>query len=69
MLGKSVKKGKPEGYEAALKAVGFTLPASVKESDHSILKALPIWIAHADSTVCISFLRVLQEVSLITCCR
>jgi hypothetical protein len=69
MLGKSVKKGKPDGYEAALKAVGFALPASVKESDHSILKALPIWIAHADSTVCISFLCVLQEVSLITCCR
>jgi hypothetical protein len=46
MLAKSVKQGKPEGYEAAMKLAGFTLPSSVVESDHSILQPLPIWISH-----------------------
>jgi hypothetical protein len=51
MLAKSVKQGKPEGYEVALKKAGLTLPSSVKESDHSILQPLPIWISHADNSV------------------
>jgi hypothetical protein len=51
MLAKSVKQGKPQGYEAALKLAGFTLPSSVAESDHSILQPLPMWIAHEDFSV------------------
>ncbi|KAF2429953.1 hypothetical protein EJ08DRAFT_716097 [Tothia fuscella] len=50
MLAKSVKQGKPEGYEAAMKLAGFTLPSTVAESDHSILQPLPIWIAHYNAT-------------------
>jgi hypothetical protein len=49
MLAKSVKKGIPEGYEQAMKQVGFKLPSSVKESDHSILKPLPAYIYHDDA--------------------
>jgi hypothetical protein len=51
MLAKSVKKGKPQGYEAAMKLAGFTLPSSVSESDHSILQPLPVWISFIDSSV------------------
>jgi hypothetical protein len=51
MLAKSVRQGKPEGYEAAMKAAGFTIPSSVKESDHSILQPLPVWIQHEDDSV------------------
>jgi hypothetical protein len=51
MLAKSVKQGKPEGYEAAMKSAGLTLPSSVGESDHSILQPLPIWISHPDNSV------------------
>jgi hypothetical protein len=48
MLAKSVKKGIPEGYEQSMKYVGFKLPSSVQESDHSILKPLSAWIYHDD---------------------
>jgi hypothetical protein len=41
-LAKSMKQGKPEGYEALMKLAGFTLPSSLAESDHSILQLLPI---------------------------
>jgi hypothetical protein len=51
MLAKSVKPGKPQGYEAAMKLAGFTLPSSVAESDHSILQPLPVWISYVDSSV------------------
>jgi hypothetical protein len=51
MLAKSVKQGKPDGYEAALKLAGLKLPSSVAESDHSMLRPLPIWISHPDNSV------------------
>jgi hypothetical protein len=51
MLAKSVKQGKPEGYEAAMKLAGFSHPSSVKESGHSTLQPLPIWIAHGHDSV------------------
>jgi hypothetical protein len=51
MLATSVKQGKPQDYDAALKSVGFILPSSVTEMDHSILKPLPIWITRPDNSV------------------
>jgi hypothetical protein len=51
MLAKSVKQGKPKDYDAALKLAGITLPSSVTEKDHSILKPLPIWLTFRDLTV------------------
>jgi hypothetical protein len=51
MLAKSVKQGKPKGYDAAMRSAGFTLPPSVVESDHSILKPLSVWISHPDDSV------------------
>jgi hypothetical protein len=49
MLAKSVKQGKPDGYEQAMQRAGFRLPASVQEGDHSILKPLPAYIYHDDT--------------------
>ena len=49
MLAKSVKKGIPEGYIAALKLAGILLPPTVSENHHSIMQAQPVWIAHAKS--------------------
>jgi hypothetical protein len=48
MLVKSVKQGIPEGYEQAVKQVGFNLPSSVQERDRSTLKPLSAWIYHGD---------------------
>jgi hypothetical protein len=53
MLAKSVKQGKPEGYEQAMQQAGLKLPASVQEGDHSTLKPLPAYIYHDDTaSVC-----------------
>jgi hypothetical protein len=49
MLAKTVKQGKPDGYEQAMQQAGFKLPASVQESDHSTLKPLPAYIYHDDT--------------------
>jgi hypothetical protein len=49
MLAKTIKKGIPEGYDQAMKQVGFKLPSSVQESDHSILRPLPAYIFHDDA--------------------
>jgi hypothetical protein len=51
MLAKHIEQGKPQDYDAAMKLAGFTLPSSVTEKDHSMLKPLPIWITHADDKV------------------
>ncbi|KAF2434088.1 hypothetical protein EJ08DRAFT_23167 [Tothia fuscella] len=48
MMAKSIKKGIPDGYEAAMREAHFALPSSVVESDHSILQALPVWIGHGN---------------------
>jgi hypothetical protein len=47
MVAKSIKKGKPVGYEAALRAAGLTLPSTVSEIDHSILRPLSLYFAHS----------------------
>ena len=49
MLAKSVKKGIPEGYIAAVEMAGILLPPTVTEDHHSIMQAQPVWIAHAKS--------------------
>jgi hypothetical protein len=49
MLAKSIKQGKPDGYEQAMQQAGFQLPASVQEADHSTLKPLPAYIYHDDT--------------------
>jgi hypothetical protein len=56
MLAKSIKQGKPDGYEQAVKQAGFQLPASVQEGDHSTLKPLPAYIYH-DDTANVCFIR------------
>lgn len=50
-MAKSVKQGKPQDYEAAMKSVSFRLPSSVTEKDHSILQPLPFWVNHWDDKV------------------
>jgi hypothetical protein len=51
MLGKSIKKGKPEDYAKAMQLAGFRLPSTVTESDHSMLQPLPAWMAYAENNV------------------
>jgi hypothetical protein len=51
VLAQSVKKGIPEGYAAALKQAGFSLPSPEKEMDHSILQHLSAWIVHKNNKI------------------
>jgi hypothetical protein len=48
MMAKSITKGIPNGYKKAMQMVGLTLPASVGDSNHSILQPEPIWIIHSE---------------------
>ena len=47
MMAKSVKKGIPEGYGAAMRNAGLTLPSTVSKSDHSILRPLSLYFGHS----------------------
>jgi hypothetical protein len=46
MLAMRVTKGLPEEYTEAMQLAGLKLPATVVETDHSILQPYPIWIGH-----------------------
>jgi hypothetical protein len=63
MLATSVAQGKPQDYDAAMRSAGFTLPSSVTEKDHSILKPLPIWITHPNDKVITSLQNILRKIS------
>jgi hypothetical protein len=47
MMAKSVRKGIPEGYEAAIREAGLALPSTVSRSDHSILRPLSLYFGHS----------------------
>jgi hypothetical protein len=47
MMAKGVRKGIPEGYEAAMRTAGLVLPSTVSQSDHSILRPLSLYFGHS----------------------
>jgi hypothetical protein len=67
MLATSVKKGIPNDYAEAMQSVGFKLPSTVVENDHSILQPLIVWIGHGtDHKVLFLFPCILSSSELIT---
>jgi hypothetical protein len=46
MMGKNITKGKPEGYDEAMRKVNFKLPSSVASSQHGTLQPVPTWFLY-----------------------
>jgi hypothetical protein len=49
MIGKKIVKGKPKDYTLALERVGFSLPTTLTEDQHSILQPFSRWFQYEDS--------------------
>jgi hypothetical protein len=51
MIGKTIRKGIPEGYAMAMQKANVTLPSTVAHSDHSILRPVPAWYTYVIAKV------------------
>ena len=49
MIGKQIAKGRPDNYALALQKANLTIPVTVTDNQHSMLKPISRWFSYSDS--------------------